>query len=402
MDRRTHPAILVLAMPRPVIRLFAISIFARTPLAAVGLLFIVRTKELTGSYAASGLVAGVASVANALSAPTLGRLVDRRGQTSVLVGCGAATVVALVAFAVLPDGVPVVAPLVVAAIAGVATPPLGACLRTLYPTLLGGPVLHRAFALESAALEITYIAGPLLLLGLATATSAATALLAAAVVLGAGTALFAAAPESRAWKGAVAGEPAGRGGAIRSAGLRTIVIALALVGATFGAIEVAVPAFCQAHDVQGAAGPLLALWGLGSMLGGIVAARAAAPHDAARWLVVLLVGLTIGDLLLVPASSLALLAPLLLLAGAGIAPLLATANSLIGRVAPDGARTEAFAWLSTAIGLGLAAGASAAGGLVDASGPSAAFATAAAAGVAACAITNARRASLPAPEPLPV
>jgi MFS family permease len=388
-------------MPRAAIRLFAISIFARTPLAALGLLFIVRTKELTGSYAASGLVAGVASVANAVSAPGLGRLVDHRGQSSVLAGCGAATVVAVVAFAILPDGVPVVAPLAAAGITGAATPPLGACLRTLYPTLLRGRMLHRAFALESAALEITYIAGPLLLLGLAAATSAATALLAAAAVLGAGTALFAVAPESRAWSGGGAGEPARRGGAIRSAGLRTIVIAIALVGATFGAIEVAVPAFCQAHDVTGATGPLLALWGLGSMLGGIAAARAAAPSDAARWLVVLLVGLAIGDMLLVPASSVELLAPLLLLAGAGIAPLLGTANSLIGRVAPDGALTEAFAWLSTAIGMGLAAGSSAAGALVDALGPSAGFATAAAAGLAACVITNARRASLPAPEPAP-
>lgn len=387
-------------MPRPVLRLFAISIFARTPLAAIGLLLIVRTKELTGSYAASGVVAGVASVANAVSSPALGRLVDRRGQTVVLVVAGAATVAALAGFAALPEGVSVAGPLTAAAVAGVATPPLGACLRTLYPRLLGGEMLHRVFALESAALEITYVAGPLLLLGLATATSAAIALLAAAGVLGAGTIAFAAAPESRHWRGTgTAGEPAGRGGAIRSTGLQTIVIALALVGASFGSIEVAVPAICQAQGVGGATGPLLALWGLGSMLGGLVAARAAAPSDAARWLVVLLLGLTVGDLLLVPASSLALLAPLLLVAGAGIAPLLATANSLIGRVAPDGALTEAFAWLSTAIGAGLATGSSISGALVDAGGPGAGFATAAAAGLIACVVTNARRGSLAASGP---
>ena len=50
-------------MPRPVLRLFAFTIVARTPFAAVGLLLIIRTKELTGSYAAAGVVTGTASVA---------------------------------------------------------------------------------------------------------------------------------------------------------------------------------------------------------------------------------------------------------------------------------------------------------------------------------------------------
>ncbi|MDX6656572.1 MAG: hypothetical protein QOH62_1365 [Solirubrobacteraceae bacterium] len=387
-------------MPRPVLRLFSISILARTPLAAIGLLFILRTKDLTGSYAAGGLVAGVASVAGAVWAPGLGRLVDRHGQTAVLAASGALAVVAIAAFALLPDGAPLAAPLVCAAVAGAATPPLGACLRTLYPALLSGDRLHRAYQLESAALEITYVAGPLLLLGLATATSQRLALLVGAGVLGAGTAAFAASRESRAWRGE-AGAARARGiRAIRSPGLQTILIAVGLAGATFGAIEVALPAACQAAGAGGATGPLLALWGLGSLLGGLLAARASAPADAARWLALLLAAIGAGDLLLVPVSSPAALAPLLLIAGAGVAPLLGTAFGLVDRVAPAGELTEAFAWLSTAIGAGLAAGSTAAGALVDASGPGAGFATAAAAGLLAGAITAARRGSLGENRPL--
>jgi MFS family permease len=381
-------------MPRPALRLFSISIVARTPLAAVGLLFILRTKDLTGSYAAGGLVAGFASVAGALPAPALGRLVDRRGQTAVLAASGALNAVAIAAFALLPDGAPLAAPLLCAAVAGAATPPLGACLRTLYPALLSGDRLHRAYQLESAALEITYVAGPLLLLGLATATSPRLALLVAAAVLGAGTAAFAASRESLDWRGE-AGAARARGiGAIRSPGLRTILIAVGLAGATFGAVEVAVPAACQASGAKGATGPLLALWGLGSLLGGLLAARGPTPADGARRLALLLAGLGAGDLLLVPVSSPAALAPLLLIAGAGVAPLLGTAYGLVDRVAPAGELTEAFAWLSTAIGIGLAAGSTAAGALVDASGPGAGFATAAGAGLLAGAITVARSRSL--------
>jgi MFS family permease len=384
-------------MPRPVLRLFALSMFARLPLAAVGLVFIVRTKELTGSYAASGLVAGVASIANALSAPVLGRTVDRRGQTAVLQISCALAAAALAGFALLPDGVPLGAPVVLAALYGVASPPLGTCLRTLYPALLDGDRVHRAYALESAALELTYIAGPPLLLGIAAAAGSATALIVAAVVLTAGTFAFAAARESRAWRPAGAIAPGDPARTLRSPGLRTVIIAVGLAGATFGAVEVAVPAACQAAHANGTTGPLLAIWGVGSMLGGLLAARAAAPADGARWLVLLLAALGLGDLALVPVASPAGLAPLLLVAGAAIAPLLATASSLIGQVAPDGRRTEAFAWLSAAIGIGLAGGSSLAGVLVDAAGPGAGFATAAAAGLVACAITSTRRASLLAP-----
>src|SRR5438046_10600822 len=90
------------AVPRSVIRLFCIAIVARTPFAAISLLLIVRTKELTGSYAASGLVVGAMSVALAICAPCIGRVVDRHGQPRVLHAPVAITTSALAAFRLLP------------------------------------------------------------------------------------------------------------------------------------------------------------------------------------------------------------------------------------------------------------------------------------------------------------
>jgi predicted MFS family arabinose efflux permease len=384
-------------MPRPVLRLFCIAIVARTPYAATGLLLIVRTKELTGSYAASGLVAGAASVALALVSPAVGRLVDRNGQTTVLRVAVVLNASALTAFGLLPHGTPLGLLVGCAALSGAATPPIGACLRTLYPTLVAGERLHRMFAIESATLEVTYILGPLLMLAIASLAGTGTALVISAAALGGGTLVFSATRESRAWRAPPSGV-ARRGGALRSPGLQTIAIAIALAGATFGAIEVAVPAACQAAGSKGATGPLLAIWGLGSMLGGLLAARAA-PADAARWIVLLLAALGIGDLALVPVSALSGLAPLLLVAGAAIAPLLGIAYSVVERVTPGGGQTEAFAWLTTAIGVGIAGGSALAGALVDAGGPGAGFAAAAAAGLVACAVTSARRSSLAAPAP---
>jgi predicted MFS family arabinose efflux permease len=385
-------------MPRPVLRLFCIAIVARTPYAATGLLLIVRTKELTGSYAASGLVAGAASVALALVSPAVGRLVDRDGQTTVLRVAVVLNASALTGFGLLPHGTPLGLLVGCAALSGAATPPIGACLRTLYPTLVEGERLHRVFAIESATLEVTYILGPLLMLAIASLAGTGTALVISAAALGGGTLVFSATRESRAWRAPPSGV-ARRGGALRSPGLQTIAIAIALAGATFGAIEVAVPAACQAAGSKGATGPLLAIWGLGSMLGGLLAARAAAPADAARWIVLLLAALGIGDLALVPVSALSALAPLLLVAGAAIAPLLGIAYSVVDRVTPSGGQTEAFAWLTTAIGVGISGGSALAGALVDAGGPGAGFAAAAAVGLVACAITSARRSSLAAVAP---
>jgi predicted MFS family arabinose efflux permease len=384
-------------MPRAVLRLFSIAIVARTPQAATGLLLIVRTKDLTGSYAASGLVAGAASVALALVSPWVGRLVDRNGQTTVLRVAVVLNAGALTTFGLLAHGTPFGLLVACAAVSGAATPPIGACMRTLYPALVDGELLHRVFAIESAALELTYILGPLLMLAVASLAGTGTALVVSAAALGGGTLVFSATRESRAWRAPAAGVVRRRGGALRSPGLQTIAIAIALAGATFGAIEVAVPAACQAAGSKGATGPLLAIWGLGSMLGGLLAARAAAPAGAAHRIVLLLAGLGVGDLALVPVSALSALAPLLLVAGAAIAPLLGIAYSVVDRVTPSGGQTEAFAWLTTAIGVGISGGSALAGALVDAGGPGAGFAAAAAVGLVGCAITSARRGSLAAP-----
>jgi MFS family permease len=68
---------------------------------------------------------------------------------------------------------------------------------------------------------------------------------------------------------------------------------------------------------------------------------------------------------------------------------------MVDEVAPAGALTEAFAWLATAVSVGAAAGAAAAGSLVDSAGPRAAFGLAGLAGALAVALVLVRAASLP-------
>ena len=67
---------------------------------------------------------------------------------------------------------------------------------------------------------------------------------------------------------------------------------------------------------------------------------------------------------------------------------------------PAGTVTEAFAWLTTAMAVGTAAGAAAGGILAEGSGPATAFALAAAAGLVATLVTLARAHTLSDRAPL--
>ncbi len=372
-------------------RLFIASMVGRAPASALGLVFVLRTRDLTGSFAAAGLASGAQALAWAAVAPVLGRLVDRRGQPAVLVASALGCAAALLAFAALPHGSGLVAILPCAVLAGAAMPPLGPCLRTVWPSLLGERA-HAAFAFESAVLEIAYIAGPVLIAGAIGAWSTAASAVAAAVLLLGGTLVFASAPASRAWRPSAAA--GGSHGALRSAGVRTLLLAFVLIGATFGAVEVAVPAASAQAGHPGAAGLLLGVWGLGSLLGGLAAARQGAPRDRVRRLCVLLGALGAGHMLLTAPVGLLALAALLVLAGAAIAPAFGLAYGLVDGVAREGTVTEAFTWLTTGLAGGLAAGSGLGGALAQHAGAGAVFALAATSTAAAAAFVAARRSTL--------
>src|SRR5215203_7158968 len=83
-------------------RPFVASLIGRLPMGAIGLVFILRTHEITGSFAVGGVATGAYALALGLVAPGLGRLIDLKGQTRVLLGAAALQAGALTAFAALP------------------------------------------------------------------------------------------------------------------------------------------------------------------------------------------------------------------------------------------------------------------------------------------------------------
>jgi len=374
---------------------FTASIAARLPLAMLTIGILVHVERLTDSFAAAGLVAATLAVAQGVGGPALARLVDRRGQTAVLLSSALVAAAALAATAALPAGAPLGALLALAAVLGFATPPVGACMRALLPGLAGdADSLRSAYAVDSAAVELTWISGPPLVLLTGAAWSTGAALTVAGVILLASTALFAAAPASRAWRPTPAGSRA-RGCALRSAGVRTLALVLGCAGLLFGATEVAVTAAADTLGPTSAAGPLLGLWGLGGLLGGLVVARTGGAARTGAGLALLLAALAATHLALAAAAgSLTALGVVIVLAGTTIAPTCASAYAMVDRAAPAGTTTEAFAWLATAVAIGTSAGAAAAGAVADSAGPVPAFVLAATAAGAGAVVTALRARTL--------
>jgi predicted MFS family arabinose efflux permease len=357
------------------------SILARLPLAMFSIALLVHAQRLTGSFAVAGMVSGAYAISGAVSAPLLGRLVDRRGQTGVLVSGATVTALALVAVGLLPPGSSPLLLVALAGVTGLATPPLAACVRTLLPDIVSDPgKLPALFALESTVLELTFVFGPPLALGLGALWSTGAALALSGLVTLASTLAFAAQPRSRSWQPDPAA-PRPRGGSLGSPAVRTLVLILVCTGAVFGATDVGVTAAAKSLGSTAVAGPLLGLWGVGSLLGGVAATRLGGVARHASGLTVLLSALALahGALLLTTGSVLAL-ATVILFAGATIAPTVASIYAMADRAAPAGTHTEAFSWLVTASSSGAAAGAAVTGALAQTAGAPATFAFALAAG----------------------
>jgi polyisoprenoid-binding protein YceI len=391
----------VIAWPPGARRLFAISILARLPPAMLSIGLLVHAQHLTGSFASAGVVTGIYAIALGVSGPLLGGLVDQRGQTSVLLATATVAAALLVAVAVQPMGASLAVIAVLAGGIGLATPPVGACLLTQLPALLRDPALVRSgYALEASVMELTFVFGPPLALCIGALWSTGTALAAGAIVLWPATVGFAAQPASRGWRPAPARQRP-RGGSLRTPAMRTLVVLLVAVGVLLGADEVAVVAAAKTLNSTTAAAPLLALWGIGSFAGGLLAARLGGGARTSAGLALVLGALTAGHLALIPAAGSVLgLGGVLMLAGVPISPTEAAIYAMVDRASPAGTMTEAFAWLATATAAGGAIGAAGAGPLVEHAGPTAGFALAGAAGALAVLTTLARSHTITPPRAL--
>ena len=377
-------------------RLFSSMLVGRLPAGMLSLAIVLRITQDGGSYRLAGAVTAAYAIGISLTSPVLSRLIDRHGQTVVLVPCAVATLAAAVLLAALPaDSVPLLL-MLAGAMLGATLPPLASSSRTMWPAVIDDPLaLESAYAADATFQELIFILGPLLVVAVNAIAGTAAAIVCAGVIGCIGTLVFATSRVSRSWRSPIHIGPRNR--ALSSPGVRILVVTMFALIAGFAAVEVALIAAARAAGTSGASGVLLAVWSLGSMLAGFVYGSRSWPGTAPARVVVLLAATAVLVVLLAPQHNLIVIGAIVALSGAGGAPALAAIYRTAQYVALPGVVTESYAWLSVGTLLGTAVGAAAGGNVITAHGPGAGFALAAGAIAAAGLTVGLGRRTLHAP-----
>lgn len=351
----------------------ASGLVARLPIAMMTLGIVVLVSRQTGSYALAGQVSAAYVMGNAVASVPQGRLADRLGQVRLL---GADAVLFALATTLLLVSVleraPAPWPHLWAALAGATLPPIGAMVRARWAHLLvGAGERHTAFALESVVDEVVFVAGPTAVTVLSTSFSPQTGLVVALLAGTVGTALLAIQHRS-----APPVEPRSTTVARARLPVRLLLpatLAAGCLGAVFGALEVGAVAFAADVGRPGAAGVLLAILSVASLLAGVVTGSRSWSASVVRRLRLGMAAVAVGLLATPLAGGLATLAPVMFLAGLGIAPTLIALFSLVEAGVPRSRLTEVLGVVHTGMAAGIAPGAWLAGEVADRSSGSAAF-----------------------------
>jgi hypothetical protein len=354
----------------PAARAFSLAgLVARLPLSMTGIGIVLLVSMTTGSFALAGVVPAVATLTGGLCAPLWGRAVDRTGQAPVLV---AASLVWTVGLSLLLVSVlsswPVPVTLGAAVLVGLGFSLAGSAVRARWNhRLQDSPLLDTAFAVEAVLDEVIFIVGPVLVTFLATAVHPALALGVTALT-GLVGALALAAQRGTEPPRADRRLPARERDRINPSALVPVVVVSMALGAVFGGMEVVVVAFATEAGVLPYAGAILMAWAVGSLLAGVVAGTVTWRRSPATRFRVGALCLAVSLLPLPWVRAPLLVAVLLFVGGMAIAPTLIAVVAVTRAVVPQSRLTEAFAWSSTGLAGGLAAGAAGLGFLIDRGG----------------------------------
>ena len=374
---------------RPLRTALVLGTLVRAPVFASGVLLTVHVVTTLGrSYAAAGVLAAAATVAVAVSGPWRGRLLDRFGLRRVV---GPSVAVALVCWSIAPFvGYGLL--LALAVVAGLFVIPTFSITRQAVIAAVPETDRRTAISLDAAAVELAFMLAPAVAVWAAAHWSSSWVLFVTQMLgVVAGVVMWVVDPPLRGDGEAEVGSP--------SVPLRTwfrlpfLAMCLAATAAilVLSGSDIGIVAAMREFGATPQIGLVLALWGLGSLVGGLL--YGALPRSIpAFWLLTGLALVTLPMSLATTPWSLALLS-----FGAGLlcAPTVTATIDQASRVVPAEARGEAMGWHGSFMTTGGALGAPIAGMAIDARGAGAGFVAVAlvglAVGVAGLAAAQARR-----------
>jgi len=365
---------------------FPVALVARLPFAmmVVGLLTLVVSAR--GSIAVAGMTSAMTGLGTAIFGPLLGAASDRFGQRRVLLITGIANSVLLAAIAWLAFAPVKEAVLLAVAFAiGATMPQVAPLSRSRLVTIIGrtfspqrrSRVLNGTMAYESAADEVVFVFGPVVVGLLATSQGPAAPVIGAAILALVFVTAFALHPTARASTAAPTTPDSGpdQAPAVELLSPRVLipVVGALGMGLFFGAMLTALTAFMADRGAAEQAGLVYGAMGIGSAA---LALSVAALPDRftlpARWLVfggVLVAGAAATPL----AHNVAGMAACLMIVGMGIGPTLVTQFSLAAEASPRGRSGTVMTMLGSGVVVGQSAATALVGLVAEESGTAAAM-----------------------------
>jgi MFS family permease len=343
-------------------RVLLLGLLIRIPLWAANIVLVLHVvQHLDRSYTEAGIVEMVYSLALAVSGPWRGRRLDRVGLRTALVP----SLVVMTACWLVAPWLGYWLLLAFVAVAGLFMMPVFSIVRQV---LIGAvPERQRTAVLsvDSVVVEFSFMIGPILgvLAAVYLPTPVALLICQLATVVG-GVALWIANPSLGA---EASGD--GTGPAIRvKEWLSPAVVAILVIAATAVVIltgeDLGIVAAMREMGHTSSIGWVLALWGFGSAVGGIVYG-ALHRHPPAGVLLALLAGSTV---LVAVSEGQAMFVALLFLSGVFCAPTITATIDDLSREVPASVRGEAMGWHGSALTLGGAIGAPLVGAAIDGGG----------------------------------
>jgi MFS family permease len=344
-----------------------LGVLVRIPIFAGGVVLTLHVVQTLGrSYGAAGLVTAAATMCIAVSGPWRGRLLDSKGLRRVVMP---SVVVMAICWSIAPF-VGYVPLLLLAALGGLFIVPTFSIIRQAVIAAVPESDRRTALSLDSVAVELSFMVGPLAGVWAATIWPT-TWVLFSIEMLGvvAGVGLWLANPVMRADLGdpddmaGRAGDPTGnppRGAWLRPRFL-AVCGAAAATTIVLSGCDIAIVAALRELNQISLIGPVLAIWGLGSVIGGLVYGMLHRSIPA----FLLLGGLSLATIPIALAPSVWPFAALTFLAGLLCAPTITATVDQVSRVVPDAARGEAMGWHGSFMTAGSALGAPVAGLAID-------------------------------------
>lgn len=348
-------------------RALVLGFLVRMPVFTGGIVLTLHVvSALDRSYAAAGLVSAAATIAIAASGPWRGRLLDRMGLRRVVVP---SIVVAAVCWSIAPF-VSYWPLLVLASVAGLFVIPAFSIIRQAIIVAVPEDDRRTAISLDSVAVELSFMVGPALGVWAATVWPTQWVLFVIQMLgVAAGILLWVANPVIRE---EIVRAVDDQGVALptaaavpRSAWFRPQFVAICL-GATattvvLGGSDLSFVAALRSFHAAGSIGWVLAVWGFGSLIGGLVYGGLHRSVSA-FWL---LGGLAVATAPMALATGAPSLAVLGFVAGLLCAPTITATVDQVSRVVPADARGEAMGWHGSFMTAGMAVGAPLAGAAID-------------------------------------